>query len=64
MLTKKDYEKAHKQYPFSIKYKNTPEKCEHKHNFVVFCNGEQDIVRCQKCGHEIEIPCCYEDEYD
>lgn len=64
MLTAKDYEKAHKDYPFSIKYKNTPERCNHAYNFCVFCNGERDILRCQKCGSEIECQCNFDNEYD
>lgn len=64
MLTKNDYEKAHNDYPFSVKYKNTPKNCNHNYTFVVFCNGERDIVRCQRCGSEIEQLCNFDYDYN
>ena len=64
MLTTNDYEKAHKEYPFSAKYKNTPMNCNHNYSFVVFCNNVRDIIRCQKCGSEIERRCNFDDDYD
>lgn len=64
MLALTDYETAHKNHPFAVKYSNVPDKCFHNYSFVVFCNGKRDIVRCQKCGDEIETSCDFDDEYD
>lgn len=64
MLSQTDYNKAHKEYPFADEYPNTPDKCYHDYSFVVFCNGQTDIVRCKKCGHEIEQRCNFDDDYN
>lgn len=63
MLSQKCYEQAHKEYPFNKMYPNKQEKCNHNFSFVVFCNGTTDIVRCNKCGKEIERSCDFDDEY-
>lgn len=63
-LSKEAYEKAHKEYPLQKMYPCKPEKCIHNFSFVVYCNGETDIVRCNKCGKEKEFSCNFDDEYD
>ena len=63
MLSKEAYEKAHKEFPLLAKYQNKPTECQHYFNFVVYCNGERDIVRCCRCGLEKEIRCSFEDEF-
>ena len=40
----------HREYPLREKYEFSPDKCRHNFNFVVYCDGEWDIVRCSKCG--------------
>ena len=64
MLSLEDYAKAHKKYPFAVKYRNKPENCHHIYDFIVFCNSETDIVRCRNCGSEIETSCNFDDDYD
>ena len=64
MLTQEDYNKAHKEFPFALKYQNTPDNCNHNYNFIVFCNNKWDIIRCQKCGSEIERSCNFDYDYD
>lgn len=64
MLSKEAYEQAHKEYPFDKIYPCKQENCNHIFSFVVYCNGSTDIVRCNKCGKEIETSCNFDDEYD
>ena len=64
MLPKEAYEQAHTEYPLLAKYKNKPTECQHNFDFVVYCNGERDIVRCCRCGYEKEVRCTFDDEYD
>ncbi len=64
MLPKEAYEKAHKEFPLAKSYPNKPEDCNHNFDFVVYCDGERDIVRCFKCGMEKEVRCSFDDEYD
>jgi hypothetical protein len=56
--------KAHREYPLREKYEFSPDKCRHNFNFVVYCDGEWDIVRCSKCGAEQVQTCTFDDEYD
>ncbi len=57
--------KAHNDFPLKTTYPNSPERCNHNYNFVVFCDGgDWDIVRCQKCGSEKICACSFDDDYD
>lgn len=64
MLPIRAYNIAHEEFPFSISYPNSQESCNHNFDFVVYCDGETDIVRCNKCGLEIETRCSFDDECD
>ena len=64
MLSIQAYKKAHEEFPFAKIYQNSQESCNHIFNFVVYCDGERDIVRCNKCGMEKEVRCDFNDEYD
>lgn len=64
MLSMQAYKKAHKEFPFAESYPYKQDNCNHNFNFVVYCNGEKDIVRCTKCGKEKEIRCNFDNEYD
>lgn len=63
-LSKKAYDKAHKEYPLAKMYPFKQEKCIHSFSFCVYCNGETDIYRCNKCGAEEEFRCNFDDDYD
>jgi NAD-dependent SIR2 family protein deacetylase len=60
----KALEKAHAEFPLAENYPHTPDDGHiHAHDFVVYCHGGTDIVRCQKCGHEKQVPCTFDDDY-
>lgn len=66
--SKEEYEKvlkiAHLRYPKKKIYINSPENCKHNYCFIVYCDGIEDIVRCNKCGDEKVCPCSFDDEYN
>ena len=63
MLRKATYDKAHKEFPRFAEYQFDTSNCNHNFCFVVYCDGETDIVRCIKCGEEKEVPCTFDDDY-
>jgi len=62
-LSKEVYEKAHKEFPHLKMYPFKPEECMHNFSFCIYCNGETDILRCNKCGAEKETRCNFDDDY-
>ena len=62
MLPQNVYQEAHKEFPHKKMYPNNKKNCNHKFNFVIYCDGKNDIVRCLKCGKEIEVICNF--DYD
>lgn len=57
-------QQAYLDFPRLEKYEDKPDKCKHNLNFVIYCKGDWDIVRCNKCGYETVIPCSFDEEYN
>ena len=55
---------AYEKYPRANSYPNSPNTCNHKFDFVIYCDGETDIVRCNLCGEERVFPCSFDDDYN
>lgn len=55
---------AYINYPPADSYPNKPENCYHNFNFVIYCDGIQDIVKCNKCGAERVFSCNFDDDYN
>lgn len=55
--------KAYEEFP-PHKYSNNMDECCHNYDFVIYCDGEYDIVRCRDCGKEIVVLCSFDADYD
>lgn len=54
---------AHLECPMESNYPNTANDG-NIHGYVnVYCNSEQDVLRCKHCGTEVITRCDFDDDY-
>lgn len=51
----------------SLHKEEAPEKCNGVHSrwrTLVCCQGEEDVIECERCGCQKVVACNFDDEYD
>lgn len=60
--------RVYEEHPREESYPNTYldglHNCRDGNPEMIYCDGDTDIMRCRKCGHEWTEPCSFDDDYN